>query len=238
MGKLNSFHLWGKERIQDLIFGFFPPSCVHCSSLLHIGEPYICVVCRNKMAFTHQLTTQSNSIFEKLYPRCPIQGAAAMLYFEQLGVTQSVLHSIKYGGQPGLAQMMGKWMAYRMHLSDIYTDNTCIIPVPLHARKLAKRGFNQSEMIAKGIAERLQTTVETNVLVRAKNHSSLTKKQRWQRWLAISKDYVLNHPEKIKGKHIWLIDDVVTTGATFEICAQTLLSAKPASITCLALAVV
>ena len=137
--------------------------------------------------------------------------------------TQKLIHQLKYEGGESVGVFLGKQLGYALKESSFFSNINYIIPVPLHPKKENLRGYNQSNYIAKGIQEILQIKVNTKVLIRTENTDSQTRKKRFSRWGNMMNSFALKMPEKLIGTHILLVDDVVTTGATLEACAQKLL---------------
>jgi ComF family protein len=159
----------------------------------------------------------------------------AYCYFQKGGHAQKLLHKLKYKGQKEIGYELGKMIGYDL-LNSPFVESDVIIPVPLHKSKFRKRGYNQSEYIAKGIAEIMGNPVDTDSLYRAIANPTQTKRHRYERWINVEGIFVLNNPERIANKHILLVDDVITTGATLEACTNALLQAENVQVSIVALA--
>ena len=146
------------------------------------------------------------------------------------------MHSLKYKGNTEVGENLGKLLGHRLQKSSLYSKIDLIIPVPLHPKKEKKRGYNQSECIANGLAEVLQTPVDTNCLTRIKATDSQTKKGRYTRYENMEEVFSLVQPSAIADKHVLLVDDVITTGATLEACANALLKKGASQISIAAIA--
>ncbi len=151
--------------------------------------------------------------------------ATAEYYFTKESGMQRLMHSFKYGGNKELGFYLGKQMGYSL-LHSRFNSIQAIVPLPLFKSKERKRGFNQAAILSNGIAEVLQKPVLNNVVIRPENTETQTKKNRVERWQNMAGRFTLLTPCPIEDKHILLVDDVVTTGATLEACATELLKIK------------
>ena len=147
-----------------------------------------------------------------------------------------MLHAIKYRGNKELAILIGKWYAKDLKGHAIIGKADCIIPVPLHHKKRKIRGYNQSEEFAKGIAEGLDIPCINHVLLRSEFTATQTKKNKYERWENVEDVFELQNPEELIGKHIILVDDVITTGATIEACCHKLYAIEGIKISVLSMA--
>lgn len=206
----------------DFLSLFYPKVCAACDGELLKGEESICLDCQLQLPYTGFINQTPNAVEQMFWGRVEIASAAAYLYFKKGSRTRKLMHRIKYKGEKELAQHIGKMMGEEMKRSERFKQIEGIIPIPLHKRKLRKRGFNQSEWFAKGLAEKLEVEVITDVLLKTSESKSQTKKNRWQRWLNMGEQFVVKQPETIAEKHILLVDDIVTTGATLEACIKLL----------------
>lgn len=214
----------------------FPRPCPGCSRSLYDHEPHICNICLQKLPYTEMEYDPENEMLRRFTGRVDMQMAVAMLRFYQGGLTQKLMHAIKYKGRRTLAHAMGMTFGHRLVAAGVLRMDQMLVPVPLHPHKMLIRGFNQSAEIAKGIAETSGLSVDENMLKRVENHISQTRKGREQRWENINMDFTAD-PVLAGNRHILLVDDVCTTGATAEVCASALLFAGAASVGLLTLAV-
>jgi ComF family protein len=225
-----------KEYIEDVYRLFYPKTCGACEQHLVKGEEHLCLICSNNLPQTKFETLQYNPAEQIFDGRADIEFVTAFLYFAKGELTQKILHNIKYNQKKQLAVFLGKRMGEM--LSGVHKRLTfdAVMPVPLHPKKLKMRGYNQSLLIAEGIAEVLSLPIYSNVLLRAQHTDTQTRKNRMERWENISNAFEMKHSEKIKDKHILLIDDVLTTGATLEACAHTIKSKENTKISIATLA--
>lgn len=207
---------------QDFTHLLFPYNCAGCSYALDESEHIICKHCIENLPRTLYWTYHDNAVASTFYGRLPLQRACAFLYFTKGGKVQEMLHHLKYNGRPEVGQMLGR--LFGEHLSaSVYQDVDCIVPVPLHAKRLKVRGYNQCDHVALGLAESMQKQYLTTAVQRIKANESQTKKGRYERWINVHELFRVVEPQRIANKHVLLIDDVVTTGATLEACAKALL---------------
>lgn len=198
--------------INDLLSLIFPRNCEACSNLLFEHENFICNQCSIDLSSgIKQYQGQINNVFAG---RIPLENICCCYVYMKDGKTQNLLHAIKYQGQKALAVHIGKLFAqqYKDQLKTI----DLIIPIPLHAKKLKKRGFNQSDCFAQGIQGESQISIERELLTRVKNTETQTKKAKFARWQNVEGIFLLHNPTYFENKHILLVDDVITTGATLE----------------------
>jgi len=159
-----------------------------------------------------------NPVAQLFWGKLELQAAAALWHFSKAGPVQQIMHKIKYRGDRALAEFVGKEMGKALARSDQFKDIDLVLPVPLHPKKERKRGFNQSALIATGLAAQLDVPTEATILKRVTKTSTQTRKSRLQRWQNVKDVFELSDTMALKGKHILLVDDVVTTGATLESC--------------------
>jgi ComF family protein len=167
------------------------------------------------------------------YGRIPVEIATSLLRFEKKGITQRLMHHLKYKGQQELGTLFGEWLGEEMALHDHSKAIDLVIPVPLHRRRLRKRGYNQVERFGKALASTLNIPYCDHILSKKNSTNSQVFKQRFKRFLSVSEGdvvFLVDRPELVSDKHILLVDDIVTTGATLENCALELLKARGSRI--------
>ncbi|WP_231458866.1 MULTISPECIES: ComF family protein [unclassified Pedobacter] len=234
--KLNKW--WLSQWSSDLIGLLFPNLCNACGTSLFQNEHLICTRCFYDLPYTDYHIHDENRVAKQLWGRLPIHAAMAMLYFRKGAKVQNLIHSLKYNNKTEIGVLLGGILGERLSSSPLYQNIDLIIPVPLHRKKLRIRGYNQSSFIAEGVAEKMNIPLDEKILVRNTSTESQTKKSRYNRYENMKDVFGIAYQELIKGKHILLIDDVITTGATLEACANTLLEngAEKVSIAALAFA--
>ena len=212
---------------KDIYHLFLPPTCAMCGEPLQEGVDFFCTGCRWEMPLTGFCNRIDNPVVRKFYGHLPIVNASAFLWFSEGSVTRNMIHNFKYRGNWRYALKAGEWYGRELRDGGLYADVDIVVPVPLHFRKLLKRGYNQSEYIAEGIASALQVPVDLRSTFRKRYNRSQTEHHKEERWKNVENIFAVRHPESLKGKHILIVDDVLTTGATIISFARTILEAVP-----------
>jgi len=222
--------------LQDFLALLYPRNCVSCGNSLFKHEEQICNYCYLNLPKTNFHKQQRNPVDALFYGRTPLLLASSFYLFTKKGSIQKVLHAIKYGSNKDLAALVGKWYAEDLKTNEIISKADFIIPVPLHSKKFKIRGYNQSEEFARGLSEGLKIVLNTSVLKRKEFTETQTKKSKYERWENVEEVFELISPETFKNKHVVLVDDVITTGATIEACCQLLQQIEGIKISVLSIA--
>jgi ComF family protein len=209
--------------LNDFVALIFPKICVSCGKSLFKNEQTICTFCAYHLPKTNFHLAVDNPIEKIFWGRVQLHSAAAFYEFNKGGKVQHLIHQLKYKGQKEIGNTLGKLYGFDLKLNDRFNTVNIIIPVPLHEKKKKKRGYNQSDCFAEGLAQSMEVDVDLKILYRIANSETQTKKSRFNRWQNVESIFKLNNTSTLEGKHILLVDDVVTTGATLEACAQVLL---------------
>lgn len=207
----------------DIIELLFPNLCNGCGLGLYTGEKAICSHCLYDLPYTDFHLFADNRVAKQLWLRLPFEAAMAMLYFKKGTKIQNLIHNLKYNGKTEVGHKLGYLLGQQLLLSQQYKAIDYIIPVPLHVKKERERGYNQSVCIAEGLSEVIQAPVKKNLLIRKKITETQTRKSRFIRYENMVDVFELFGIDQLKNKHILLIDDVITTGATIEACGNALL---------------
>ena len=215
---------------QDLMLLFFPELCCSCHSQLTKSERNICLYCLCNLPSTDFHEVQNNKTEKLLWGRVEFSAATSLLYFSKLGITQRLIHHLKYKQRGDLGVELGEILGKAVLNNTRFEQVDLLVPVPIHPNKLAVRGYNQSEQIALGMAEVLNIEISSDNLVRENNRKSQTKKSRIDRANGLKEDFRVLFPEKFKGRNVLLIDDVITTGSTLEACSAQLNKCDLASL--------
>lgn len=211
--------------INDFIDLIFPKTCLACGGDIPDIEKYICPHCWMDLPKTNYHNEQGNPVEQIFWGRIPIQYATSLFFYIKGSRYQRLIHEMKYNRKKEIGYELGKKLGNELKNSPFELADY-VVPVPLHKKKLKKRGFNQSEWIGKGIAEVLEQFLSTKNLYRAEYTTSQTKKNKYERWLNVESVFKLNDPHEFSGKHILLVDDIITTGATLEACANAVLQSE------------
>jgi ComF family protein len=209
----------------DLLNLLFPRLCNACGQSLVRGEKNICLRCLHDLPYTDYHLYADNRAAKQLWGRLSCHAVMSMLYFKKGSRVQHLMHRLKYKGQMNLGLELGQLVGERLKQSPGFSDIDVVIPVPLHKRRERLRGYNQSKCIADGIAECLDVHVLSNVLIKPFATGSQTRKGRFSRYENLKSAFQITDGFSIKNKHVLLVDDVMTTGATLEACGLALYTA-------------
>jgi ComF family protein len=204
---------------KELIALFFPELCSACGRNLYKNESVICTNCIYHLPLTNFHEDLENKMARQLWGRFPFVQTIAFLYFRKGNRIQNLMHQLKYNNSQETGVRMGELYAYELKRSAKFIRADIIIPVPLHPAKLKKRGYNQSECIANGLSAVLNIPVSINNLIRLENTETQTKKARYARYENLINAFSIMEKLEFVNKHIMLVDDVMTTGATLEACS-------------------
>lgn len=224
--------------LNDINTIMLPRLCFGCNVRLYRGEHHLCTLCRHQLPLTEYNFTDENAVDRIFYGRIDIKKAAALLYYSDLGIVKNLIHYLKYKDQEPIGIFLGNWFGQLMQEEGALLAIDLVIPVPLHASKLRKRGYNQVAEFGKRIAIHLNASYVDHVLIKTANTKTQTKKNRFYRWQGSQELYRLSDPEFLRNKRILLVDDVITTGATIEACAEALKRSTGAMVYVASMAVV
>ena len=182
----------------------------------HVTEEVhgICTMCRFNVPLTYFWREHDNPVYDKLSAFAPVEQASAFIYYADKSQWRAMIHSFKYRGAWRMAYNMGRWYGAELKASGLYDDVDVIIPIPLHIFKLLKRGYNQSTYLAEGMARSMGISVDIHTARRTRNNPSQARRRARDRWDNVDDLFRIVHPEHLRGKHILVVDDVLTSGAT------------------------
>lgn len=206
---------------------FFPPACPVCGDELPDGISTVCNKCRWNAPLTGFWKQVDNPVARKFWGTIPIVNASSFIFFVHGSGFRDLIHGFKYHGRWRQAENMGEWFGAEMARSGLYADVDVIVPVPLHIRKTLKRGYNQSDYIARGMARQLGIKVDSRSVTRRVHNPSQALKQHRERWDNVKGIFSVPNPHRLAGKHILIVDDVLTTGATISSCAEEIIRVVP-----------
>jgi ComF family protein len=215
---------------------FFPHHCLGCGSDVISAKNYICINCYNDLPYTHFAAHPDNPIEKKFWGRMPVAAAMSLFYFDQDSIIQNLIHQFKYNGNRELGRYLGNLLGKSLMSSNRFHADM-IIPIPLFEKKERLRGFNQAAILANGISEIMHIPVTTDLVVRQEATDTQTKKSIGERWKNVEKAFHVSLPQMIENKHVLLIDDVITTGATIEACANAIMQTANVRLSIASLAV-
>jgi ComF family protein len=216
-----------KELKNSILHILFPHVCDGCGSDIIDEESNLCMKCIGALPETNFHLHANNPVEKIFWGRLPVVSATAQFYFTKESLMQHLMHQLKYRGNKELGKQLGRLMGYDLKKATRFDKADYLIPLPLFAPKERRRGFNQATILCEGIAEVMNTQIALDVIVRTQYTETQTKKGRIERWQNMEGKFELIKPGKIQNKNILLIDDVITTGATLEACANELLQAGP-----------
>lgn len=215
-----------------------PQVCFGCNTQLFRGERVLCTVCRHEMPLTDHNFLEENTVDRIFYGRIPIKKAASFVFFSKNGIVKNLLHWLKYKNQEQIGAFFGDWCGSLLEKDGNLKKVDVVVPVPLHHKKLKKRGYNQVALFAQRIASSIGAEYRDDLLLKVINTKTQTKKDQQARWEDSKKAFQLNSKVKTSFQHVLLVDDVITTGATIESCAKVLLQLKNVHVSVLSMAVV
>lgn len=221
------------KNIYDL---FYPELCACCNTALTNNEFIICISCRHDLPLTNFTNEENNLVEKSFYGKIKIEAATALFYFFKKGKIQNLIHALKYKNQQQVGTLLGDWLGCELSESGRFSTVDCIIPVPLHKNKLKTRGYNQVSYFGKNLAKSLNIPFNETILTRISYTKTQTKKVRFDRWNNVQELFFVEDQKAFENKHILLIDDIITTGATLEACCKAFENTKniKISIACMA----
>ncbi len=221
------------QHIIDLIF---PQYCSVCTQRLSGTEKHICTSCLYTLPTVKNTSFTDNLFVRTFWGLLPIERGTALFFYQKNSDYRNILFDLKYHKCPEIGVFMGRIMANRLLPLGFFDGIDIIVPVPLARQRQKERGYNQSEEIAKGISEISHLPIESKAIVRIVHNTTQTRLQRIERQTNVEGIFKLNTPERLQGKHILLLDDVMTTGATLLACGKAIASLPGTSISILTLA--
>jgi len=211
-----------RNWIHHIINLFYPHVCAACGEPLVKGEETVCLKCRFLLPKTGYELNPNNPLAQSFYGRVRFHAVTACFFFAKSGKVQHLIHELKYKGNKEAGVFLGQQLGESIKEAPLFQGIDYLIPVPLHLKREKQRGYNQSLMIAKGIHEVTGIPIGDKYLVRAVHTATQTKKSADERFKNVKDIFEVRFAKELENKHILLIDDVLTTGATLEACAHQL----------------
>ena len=208
---------------------FYPHNCIGCGSDVINDENFLCLQCINELPHTNFAIHKNNPVEKLFWGRIALSSAMSEFYFSKGSIVQNMIHEFKYRGNKKAGHYFGKLMGKNLLESDRFNVDI-IVPLPLFERKEKLRGFNQAEILCNGISEIINKPVVRKNVIRKIFTETQTKKHRLERWKNVEGIFFVKDPEELEGKHILLVDDVITTGATIDACGSEILKIKNATL--------
>ena len=222
--------------LKDFFRIFYPDLCANCENQLEKNENTICTFCRHDLPLTNFTNYSENKIAKTFYGRIIIEKANTLLFYRKEGITKKLIHELKYKGNKEIGSFFGNWLGEILKQNNEFSDINLIVPVPLHPKKLKQRGYNQVSKFGEKLSYHLNKPFLENVLLRTSTSKTQTFKARFERFNNNDTKFQSNNTSSFKNKHILLIDDVITTGATIESCAKELQKTEGVKISILTMA--
>lgn len=215
---------------------FYPQLCAGCGNELSGSGQVLCLRCLDEIPVTNFHLHAANPVEKIFWGRVAITAATSHTYFTKDSMMQQLLHGLKYQGKKETGIFFGNKIGKALMQSNRFNDLDAIIPVPLHPKKEKKRGYNQAAVIAEGISEKMNLPLLLSSLQRTGISETQTHKTRVERWNNIAGLFRVNNANNIAGKHLLLVDDVITTGATLEACSGELLKVEDVRVSIVTIA--
>jgi ComF family protein len=220
---------WWTNLKNSILHLAFPHICAGCGSDQLSDSNLLCMRCMHELPDTHFEMHASNPVEKKFWGRLPLTSATAQYYFTRESLIQTLIHQLKYGGNKDLGLQLGRLMGKALFQSGRFRVDA-IIPLPLFPARERKRGYNQSELLCRGISEQLNVPILPAAVRRHQKTETQTRKGRVERWTNMEGKFILNDPTALEGRHVLLVDDVITTGATIESCGSELVKIQGLSL--------
>ncbi len=214
---------------SDILNLFYPNACVQCSKSLHTNETLLCIQCRHDLpyAYYHE---KNNPLKKLFFGKLPIVSATSLFLFHKNGTAQTLIHLLKYKQQEYIGSFLGYLLAEELKKNQLFDTIDMIIPVPIHQKRITKRGYNQLTLLGKTLSKELQIPFNESILIKTEPSRTQTLKNKLDRRKNTENSFKLTDTSVLENKKILLLDDVITTGATIEACARELLKTKNVAI--------
>ncbi|WP_237274311.1 ComF family protein [Tenacibaculum ovolyticum] len=218
------------QYLKDIFYLFYPNLCVNCNVSLLQSENYLCTFCCNELPIIDDNEYINVTLMSAFYGKVLVENLRSFLYYQKHSITQKIIHELKYKNQEKIGKFLGRWFGEKLKESGVFNDVDYIVPVPLHKKKLKKRGYNQLTKFGETLSTILNIEYKPEVLIKSTIVKTQTFKHRFDRFSDNKTTFNLIDLEVFENKHVLLIDDVITTGATLIACCTELLKTKNITI--------
>ncbi len=228
-----------QKYYEGFVSLFFPQLCLACGVELPPNNEKICMACESELPKTnfHLHDNNDNVFYKRMWGRFTLRTAASLYWYNRGERTKNLIHNLKYKHQSEIAITLGQYYADYLLDAPEFQSVDVIVPVPMHPKKEKERGYNQADKFAEGLSDTFQKPWYKDALRKVTTTISQTKKGKWERIENVQNVFKINRPELLKGKHILLVDDVMTTGATLEACAIEILKVPNTQISLATIAI-
>lgn len=225
-----------QSPFNELLHLFFPHVCEGCGSDIIDKDHQLCLRCIAKLPVSNFLTQQGNAVEKKFYGRMPVKNAGAAYYFTKDSILEKLIYALKYRNNKDIGFYLGKLVGRYLLETHHYDSVDVLVPLPLNPRREKKRGYNQATVLCEGIASTWQKPVYDKAVIRKVYTETQTKKDRISRWQNMDGVFMVNDATALTNKHVLLVDDIITTGATLEACGSEIVKVPGASLSIATLA--
>ncbi|MGB5980752.1 MAG: phosphoribosyltransferase family protein [Nonlabens sp.] len=220
-----------KRTFNDLVQLFYPEVCLGCRTSLYEGEKLLCLTCFSQLPVAYKVLEADDKVKDLFYGRANIEHASSLLFYEKIGMVKQLIHHLKYDGHEEVSSYLGKQMANAMYSDPAFQKLTHVVPVPVHKKRLKKRGYNQVNGFGMEIASKFEAKFMPDLLIKTRNTINQAKLGQVKRSDESSSPYELNlNLELPENSHILIVDDVITTGTTLSMCIKELQKIKGTTI--------
>ncbi|MGB0840429.1 MAG: ComF family protein [Chitinophagales bacterium] len=225
-----------QQYAKSLLNLVYPNNCAACGRRLVVQENLICLHCLTSLPQSNQHLVSDNALAQRFWGQVKIGQAAAFYRFTKNSRIQRLIHQLKYQSRTEVGVLLGELYGQQLKKDKAFTEIDLIIPIPLHPVKQKRRGFNQSDYFAEGLANVLGVPWYSDAVIRTVYTETQTRKTSTERWKNVEAIFSVKRPELLMHKHTLLVDDLITTGATITSCAQTILDVEQTKVSLSAIA--